>query len=228
LHSDELLKTKLEDLKFLADEVRRELDALDKLMLYTDKYGVTKPDYLIYIGAKDASLKNQVETLFWQVLSASTAIYTRANSGQTAQLSEITLKSQLIQQYEKLREIADMKTELSDVVRKMFEASIESAGTSWSVVSITDGRSLKSTASTAIDEILGLASPETIGQKRKTELDDLQLELEQMQQSVEKLRIEYAQLDTEKAKKIADTQLEYEMKSLETKVAKTTLDELKT
>jgi hypothetical protein len=151
-------------------------------MLYTDKYGITKPDYLIYIGAKDASTKNKVETLFWQVLSASTTIYTRASSGQLSQLSEIALKSQLIQHYEKLREIADMKTELSDAVRIMFEASIESAGVSWSTVSLTDGRSLKNTASTAIDEILGLASPETIGQKRKAELDDLELELEQDKQ----------------------------------------------
>jgi hypothetical protein len=114
-------------LKFTADGLSRELEALDKLMLYTDKYGVTKPDYLIYIGAKDASTKNRVETLFWQVLSASTSIYTRASSGQLSQLSEIALKSQLIQQYEKLREIADQKTELSEAVRKMFEASIESA-----------------------------------------------------------------------------------------------------
>lgn len=227
LHSDELLKTKLEDLKFTADEVRKELDVLDKLMLYTDKYGITKPDYLIYIGAKDASTKNKVETLFWQVLSASTTIYTRASSGQLSQLSEIALKSQLIQHYEKLREIADMKTELSDAVRIMFEASIESAGVSWSTVSLTDGRSLKNTASTAIDEILGLASPETIGQKRKAELDDLELELEQDKQWLEKLKIEYEQLDAEKAKKIADTTLEYEMKALETKVAKRDLDELK-
>ncbi|MDR2415478.1 MAG: hypothetical protein LBD75_02445 [Candidatus Peribacteria bacterium] len=196
-------------------------------MLYTDKYGVIKPDYLIYIGAKDASTKNKVETLFWQILSASTTIYTRASSGQLSQLSEIVLKSQLIQHYEKLREIAEMKTQLSEAVHTMFEASIESAGTSWSSVSITDGRSLKSSASTAIDEILGLASPETIGQKRKTELDDLKLELEQAKQSLEKLKIEYEQLDTEKAKKIADTKLEYEMKALETKVAKSALDELK-
>jgi multidrug resistance efflux pump len=44
---------------------------------------------------------------------------------------------------------------------------------------------------------------------------------------LEKLKIEYEQLDAEKAKKIADTTLEYEMKALETKVAKRDLDELK-
>ncbi|MDR0649864.1 MAG: hypothetical protein LBG59_00195 [Candidatus Peribacteria bacterium] len=44
---------------------------------------------------------------------------------------------------------------------------------------------------------------------------------------MEKLKIEYEQLDAEKAKKIADTTLEYEMKALETKVAKRDLDELK-
>jgi multidrug efflux pump subunit AcrA (membrane-fusion protein) len=228
LHSDELLKNKVEDLKFTADGLRKELDALDKLMVYTTKYGTTKPDYYIYIGAKDASTKNKVESLFWQILSEAAKIHTRASSGQSATLPEVQLKAQLIQQYEQLKKIADIKTELHTTLEKMFEASIESAGvSSWSAVSVGDGRSLKSSSNTTIDEILGLTTPETIGQKRKTELDNLKIELDTMQQSLAKLKIEYEQLDTEKAKKIATTKMEYEMKALEMKIAKTNLEELK-
>jgi HlyD family secretion protein len=48
-----------------------------------------------------------------------------------------------------------------------------------------------------------------------------------MKQEVEKAQIEYSQLDTEKTKKISDTQMDYSMKDLEIKIAKTTLDDLK-
>ncbi|MDR2189694.1 MAG: efflux RND transporter periplasmic adaptor subunit [Candidatus Peribacteria bacterium] len=154
LHADEILKSKLEDLQFTADALRKEMDVLDKFMHYSDKYGRTQPEYLIYIGAKDASTKNAVETLFWKVLTAATNLSARAGSGQLSKLPEVELKSKLIQQYELLKETADIKTELSLMVDKMFEASIESVGTSRSAVSIGDGRTLKATAKTAIDEIL--------------------------------------------------------------------------
>ncbi|MDR0859514.1 MAG: HlyD family efflux transporter periplasmic adaptor subunit [Candidatus Peribacteria bacterium] len=227
LHSDEVLKNKVEDLKFTADDVRKELDTLDKIMLYTTKYGTTKPDYYMYIGAKDQNTKNQVERLFREMYATATTLYTRANSGQLLTLPEVELKSQLIQQYEVLKEVAEQKTALSIAVEKMFEASIESAGTPRSRVSIADGRSLKTTANTAIDEILGLAKPETIGEKAKSELEDLKLELDKQQQALDKLKIEYDQLDAEKAKKISDTKMDYEMKDLEVKIAKTELDDLK-
>ena len=38
LNADEVLKTRVEDLKFTADEIRQELDGLDKIMIYTTKY----------------------------------------------------------------------------------------------------------------------------------------------------------------------------------------------
>ena len=44
---------------------------------------------------------------------------------------------------------------------------------------------------------------------------------------MEKLRIEQDQLDLEKAKKISDVKMDYEMKALEIKIAKADLDELK-
>jgi multidrug resistance efflux pump len=47
-----------------------------------------------------------------------------------------------------------------------------------------------------------------------------------MKQEVNKSQIEYGQLDVEKQKKIADTNMEYEMKGLEVKIAKADLDEL--
>jgi len=139
----------------------------------------------------------------------------------------VTLKSQLIQQYEKLRELADKKTELSIAIIKMLEASIEIEEMAIPSISVTDGRSLKSTANTAIDEILGLSAPETIGEKRKRELDDLKLELDKMKQEVDKAHIEYGQLEVEKMKKISDVKMDFEMKGLEVRIAKAELDELK-
>ncbi|GHV22252.1 hypothetical protein FACS189428_4040 [Clostridia bacterium] len=227
LHSDEILKNKVEDLKFTVDDVRKELDRLDKLMLYTIKYGTNKPEYYMYIGAKDQNTKNQVERFFRDMYTTATALYTRANSGQLLPLSEVELKSQLIQQYEVLKELADQKTMLSIALEKMYEASIESVGTPRTPVPITDGRDLKTKANTAIDEILGLAKPETIGEKAKSELEDLKLKLDKQKQDLDKLKIEYDQLDVEKAKKISDTKMEYEMKDLEVKIAKTGLDDLR-
>ena len=227
LHSDEVLKERVENLKFSADDLRKEVDALDKVMRYTNKYGNDRPDYLIYLGAKDQTTKKAVEHLYWEMSSLITVVYTWANDVQIASLSEVSLKSQLIQQYENMKELSDKKTELSVSVTKMIDASIESYGISIPSISITDGRSLKTEANTAIDEILGLASPETIGEKRKKELDDLKLELDKMRQELEKAKIEYGQLDVEKAKKVSDVQMEYEMKDLEIKVAKTELDDLK-
>jgi tetratricopeptide (TPR) repeat protein len=154
LYSDEILKTKIEDLKYTADGIKNELDALDKLMIYTDKYGTVKPDYFIYIGAKDAVTKNAVESLFWSVISRATALYTWADTVTISSLSEVEMKSLLIQKYEELKILADEKTELSLAVQKMNDASIESAGVSWSPVSISNGRELKSSANSAIDEIL--------------------------------------------------------------------------
>jgi multidrug resistance efflux pump len=58
-------------------------------------------------------------------------------------------------------------------------------------------------------------------------LDDLKLEIETTKQTLDKLKIEYDQLDVEKAQKIADTKKEYEMKDLEVKIAKNTLDNLR-
>jgi multidrug efflux pump subunit AcrA (membrane-fusion protein) len=109
----------------------------------------------------------------------------------------------------------------------MFDASIESVGASRTSVSLSDGRSLKTTATTAIDEILGLASPETIGEKRKKELDTLKLELDKMQQEVEKMQIEYTTLDTDKSKNVSDLTMDYKMKEIELRVAKMELDDLK-
>jgi multidrug efflux pump subunit AcrA (membrane-fusion protein) len=227
LHADEVLKNKVEDLKFTADDVKKELDVLDKLMLYTDKYGRIKPEYSIYIGAKDQSTKNQVEKLFREISSTASTLYTRASSGQLLSLSEVELKSQLIQQYEILKEIAEQKTALSIAVEKMFDASIDSVGAEWSRVTIADGRGLRTTASEAIDDILGLASPETIGEKRQKELDDLKLALDKMKQELDTLQVEYATLDVDRAKKISDTKIDFEMKVVELRVAKADLDELK-
>jgi len=227
LYADEVLKTRVEDLKFIADGVRKELDSLDKMMLYTTKYGNSKPDYYIYIGAKDRSTKNTVERFFREISTLATEIYDWANSKEILTFSEVSLKSQLIQQYEKLRELADKKTDFSIAVSKMIEASIESEGVGVPSISITDGRSLKTTANTAIDEILGLSTPETIGEKRKKELDDLKLELDRMKQEVDKAYIEYGQLEAEKMKKMSDAMMDYEMKGLEMKIAKADLDELK-
>ncbi|MDR0607713.1 MAG: biotin/lipoyl-binding protein [Candidatus Peribacteria bacterium] len=227
LHADEVLKNKVEDLRVMIDTIRKELDTLDKLMVYTDKYGTKKPDYCIYIGAKDQSVKNTVERLFYEISASISLIDTWTQDKAVLTLPEVSLKSQLIQQYEKIKELAEKKTEFSLAVDKMFEASISSEGMSWSAVSIADGRTLRTSALTAIDEVLGLATPETIGEKRKQELADLKLELDKMSQEVEKANIESSQLETEKLKKISDTKMEYEIKDLEVKIAKTTLDELK-
>jgi multidrug efflux pump subunit AcrA (membrane-fusion protein) len=157
LFADEVLKTRMEDLKFSADAIKKELDSLDKVMLYTPKYATTtKPNYFIYIGAKDQSTKNMVERLFWEVLSVANAVYdwTTANSGAVTTLSEVTLKSQLIQQYEKLKAVADKKTELNLAVAKMLESSVASEGITIPAVFISDGRSLKSEANAKMDEIL--------------------------------------------------------------------------
>jgi multidrug resistance efflux pump len=72
-----------------------------------------------------------------------------------------------------------------------------------------------------------LSTPETIGEKRKKELDDLKLEIDKMKQAVDKAQIEYNQLDTDKAKKVFDTQMDFDMKDLQIQIAKKELDDLK-
>jgi multidrug efflux pump subunit AcrA (membrane-fusion protein) len=159
LYADEILKTRVEDLKFTADGIKKELDTLDKVMLYTPKYGnvsTTKPAYYIYIGAKDQLTKKEVERLFYEISSVATEVYNWANnnSGAVINLPEVTLKSQLIQQYEKLKRLADKKTELHLAIVKMLDASIESEGVTMPTISVSDGRALKETANKNMDEIL--------------------------------------------------------------------------
>lgn len=228
LHSDEILKNKVEDLKFAADGVKKELDALDKIMIYSTKYGTVRPGYYIYIWAEDIQTRDLVESLFWKVSSSATLVYDWADTVKVDSYSEVQLKSLLIQYYEYLRDLADQKTELSKAVEKMVEASIESSEYSLPSLSIPDGRSLKTAANTAIDEILGLKQAETIGEKRENELQDMRLELDKMKQSIDKLKIEYDQLDIQKSKKVSDAKMDYEMKSLEVKIAKSDLEELRT
>jgi len=152
LYADDLLTGRIEDLKFVVDGLRKDLDPLDQLMRYTDKYGRGRPDYEPYIGAKDVGTKNQVEILFWEVYAPVNQITEALKSSSLVTSTQI--KSLLIQYYESLREIADKKTELSFAVEKMMEASIVSEGFFRSPVTISDGRSLKSSANAAIDEIL--------------------------------------------------------------------------
>ncbi|MDR0369764.1 MAG: hypothetical protein LBH96_04585 [Candidatus Peribacteria bacterium] len=49
-----------------------------------------------------------------------------------------------------------------------------------------------------------------------------------MKQNIDKLKIEYDQLDIQKTKNISDAAMDYEMKALEVKIAKSDLEELKT
>ena len=100
--------------------------------------------------------------LFWEINSVVNQIFDVVNNMSLDTFSATQVKSFLIQHYEALRNLADKKTELSLVVERMMETSITFVDSSWSSVSVSDGRSLKATANTAIDEILGLRIPETI------------------------------------------------------------------
>lgn len=227
LNSDEILKEKVVDLRYVADEIIKELDKLDKVMGYSSKYYYSKSPDEIYIWARDQSTKNLVEKLFLEVLDQTTEIFDWANKIQISSFSEVQLKSTLIQQYEKIKELADKKTELSIAVDKMFEASVDTEGSTRSSITISNGRTLKTEANTTIDEILGLKTPETIWDKRKQELTDLKIALDKQKQEMDKLKIEYDQLDTDKLKKTSDAKLDYQMKDLEVKIAKIELDDLK-
>jgi hypothetical protein len=155
LYADEILKTRVEDFRFTTDSIKKELDSLDKVMLYTTKYGTTKPDYYIYIGAKNQTTKTTVERLYWEVSSLVTTLYDWANkSGTLLTLPEVTLKSELIQHYEKLKELAEKKTELNLAITSMMDANLESVSVTLPVIAVSDGRSLKETANKNIDEIL--------------------------------------------------------------------------
>ncbi|MDD2536894.1 MAG: HlyD family efflux transporter periplasmic adaptor subunit [Candidatus Absconditabacteria bacterium] len=225
LNADEVLKEMVDDSKYLADDILKELDALDKVMIYTTKYWGTEFDYHRY-STKDQNLKDTVEMYFWRVFSVATEVYKRANTLDISELSQVQLKSLLIQRYETIRQLADDKTLLSEATDKLFTTTDSEDSPSVSVT-IANGRALKDTANKAIDEILGLTTPETIGQKRKDELEKLALELNQDKQALDKLKIEYDQADVEKQKKITDARMEYEMRGLEAQIAKTAWEDLK-
>lgn len=156
LNGEEALKNMVESLKYSADAIIKEMDALDKVMRYTTKYGSSydKPEYLIYLGAKDWNTKTAVERLYNEIIFLVTPIYNWASDGNSLNLTEVNLKSQLIQQYEEMKSIADKKSELNSAITVMMNATIESVNITIPTITVSDGRSLKTEANKAIDEIL--------------------------------------------------------------------------
>ena len=226
LSTDDVLNEKIIDIKYVADWILKELDPLDKLMHYTDKYRYERNNERYYIWAYDLDAKVKTERYWTLVYSWANAIYNRAKDVKTEKLSDVELKSLLIQYYEDLKVIADNKTLLSEYNDKMFEESDTSSETTITKVTIQNWRSLKSDSNKAIDEILWLTNPDTIGEKRKKELEDKQLELQKLKQELDKLKIDYDQAELQKQQKIDAAKLDYQMKWLETKIAKSELDDL--
>jgi hypothetical protein len=57
-------------------------------------------------------------------------------------------------------------------------------------------------------------------------LEDKELELQKLKQELDKLKIDYDQAELQKQQKIDAAKLDYQMKGLETKIAKSELDDL--
>jgi len=226
LSSDEVLKEKVLDLKYSADTVNKELDKLDEVMHYTDKYWTRRPVYDSYIWADDLRSRIDTEKYFNEVKKVADSVYKRANTLDVSKYSDVELKSLLIQQYEEMKNLADSKTKLSESAELMFEKSLEYEQNPWTAVTITNWRSLKSECNKAIDEILWLTTPDTIWEKRKSELEDLALELEKQKQELDKLKIAYEQIDLERQQKINDAMLDFQMKWLEVQIAHNELEDI--
>lgn len=226
LSSDDVLNEKVIDIKYVADWILKEIDALDKLMHYSDKYRYERNNERYYIWAYDLDSKVKTERYRNLVYSGTNSIYNWAKDVKTDKLSDVELKSQLIQKYEEMKVVADNKTLLSEYNDKMFEESDTSSETTISKVTITNGRELKKQSNEAIDTILWLTNPDTIWEKRKKELEDKELELLKLKQELDKLKIDYDQAEIQKQQKIDAAKLDFQMKWLETKIAKSELDDL--
>ena len=227
LSTDDVLNEKVLDLKYTADSILKEIDPLDKAMHYSDKYHYERNSERFYIWAYDLQSKVDTEKYRNLVHSWSNAVYKRANEVKTSDMSDVELKAILIQQYEILKKVADDKTKLSESCEKMYEESDKSNDdVSRTTVTIQNWRNLKSDSNKAIDEILGLTNPDTIWEKRKKELEDKELELQKLKQELDKLKIDYDQAELQKQQKIDAAKLDYQMKWLETKIAKSELDDL--
>ena len=227
LSSDDTLKEQIRDIKDLAESILKEIDALDKLMYYSEKYSASKenPAYL-YIWSYNLDTKVKTERYRRYVYSWANSVYNRAKDVNVDKLSDIDLKAELIQQYEEMKNVADNKTLLSEYCEKMFEESTTDEDITRTPVVITNGRSLKSNSNKAIDEILWLTAPDTIWEKKKKELDNLDLELQKMKQELDKLKISYDQAELQKQQKIDAAKLDFQMRWLETKIAKSELEDI--
>ena len=226
LSTDDVLNEKVLDLKYTADSILKEIDPLDKAMHYSDKYHYERNNERYYIWAYDLNSKVKSEKYRNLVYSWSKSVYDWANEIKTDDMTDVELKAALIQQYEILKQVADDKTLLSEYCETMYEESDTSSETTRTVVTIQNWRSLKSESNKAIDEILWLTNPDTIWEKRWKELEDKELELQKLKQELDKLKIDYDQAELQKQQKIDAAKLDYQMKGLETKIAKSELDDL--
>ena len=226
LSEDNVLNEKVIDIKYTANDILKEIDALDKLMHYSDKYRYERNNERYYIGVYDLDSKVKSERYWNYVYDWAKAVYDWAKDVKTENMTPVELKSQLIQKYEELKSVADNKTLLSENVDRMFENSDEDGEVTITKVNIANGRTLKSDCNKIIDEILWLANPDTIWEKRKKELEDKELELQKLKQELDKLKIDYDQAEIQKQQKIDAAKLDFQMKWLETKIAKSELDDL--
>lgn len=207
--------TAIDNLRDIANSVQTNLDSIDKIMYFTDKFKNGADRASIYIGAKDISAVSSATTAFFDARRDLQLIQTDYTALFARDVDTVTAK-ELEQAYAHVTAVSKLVMNLGNYSRTMFEASVISSdsltqNTLDSYVTLantiyTNGRSIKDKATTTMESIYKLDDSLDLV-KAKQAVDDAQLVLDKLllskqnRESTNKSKKVAAQLAVEDAKK---------------------------
>jgi HlyD family secretion protein len=179
------------ELLWYIESTENNLDTLDKVMYYTDKYvNWDKPGYLTYIWWKNLDAKIQTENNFFQLNSNTKNLRNKINSFVTTNKSDDEIRISLLSLYKDLKYLGQTQTALSESTKKMFEADIIDGRYTWTPVSIPNGNTIENIANTNIETLVNTSSFDTIEEKNNKELEKLENDMITTKQALDKASLE--------------------------------------
>lgn len=117
----------VDDLRDIINSVQTNLNSLDKIMYFTDKFSNgDESEELMYIGAKSPNSISLVKTAFFEVHNAIQSIQDDYNTLSSISADDITV-DQLEKSYAKITDMSKSLMNLWNYSRAMFEYSVVSA-----------------------------------------------------------------------------------------------------
>jgi multidrug efflux pump subunit AcrA (membrane-fusion protein) len=197
------------DLKTIVLNLQTSLDAYDQILELTDTYRYANSSQKIYIGAKNANLRNQSETLF-RTLSNQVNQLASGYATLEAKAVQNLTEEEVVRNYGILKEIGNTMMNRGSTNYEMFKASIDNASLTQSQIDKyagdfgttvqTNGARYIQQYSAAVDKLATL--------KEDTSLEDTKLKMEKAFTDREKAKTSLEKLELSVEVKLADQEKE--------------------